>query len=562
MQTSNRILIMGLDGATWDVLDPWIKDGTLPNLGRLRRQGSWGALRSTIPPLTAPAWSTFMTGKRPGKHGVFHFTNLFDALQQTNGKRQIVNGQSIQSPTLWDIVAHAGRRVGVINVPMSYPPRPVNGFLITCFLTPRHAPVFTYPPELSRRLPDYVIDLDRFIETKPYQGPHDSDAIAPTLALVQEFREMTDKRARTALSLMESEPWDIFMVVFTSTDRMGHYLWPYHRAPDPQDDPQVQELCRAVRQHYIRLDAIIGELVATAGDETTLLIMSDHGMGLRPSKRVHLNNWLQQRGWLSPVKAQAERAAGLDGWLRRFGAPRDKIGRIARRIPGLMNTRLMTQAANARSLEIDVKSSRAYAVSIFDTVAGIRLNPEAEQKEAWRREIDASLKQLIDPDTGERVVEEIYRGDDYYRGPYAENVPEMLVVLKPEYSCGLRLGHYSALVTPVTAPFHRGNHRMEGIFLASGRDIRANPEPLPNLAIEDVAPTALYAMGLPVPADMDGRVLTAVWEPALLHARPIQYARPLGFWPNGTGAVYENEQLSEAEEETVRQRLAALGYLD
>lgn len=560
MRTSNRVLIIGLDGATWDVLDPWIEDGTLPHLARLRRAGSWGPLASTLPPLTAPAWSTFLTGKRPAKHGVFHFIDLFD--DDRGSRPDIVNSRSLKSSTLWDIAGHHGRRLITINTPMSYPPRPVNGVMITCFLTPRNAPVFTYPPELSQELAGYIIDLDRFIDVKPFQGPRDNQVVAPTLQMVREFREMTDVRAAIALRLMQSEPWDVFMVVFTSTDRMGHYLWPYHRSPDPNDDPNIQALCRAVREHYARLDEIVSELAAASGEDTTLVIMSDHGMGKRAAKRVHVNNWLRQRGWLVPVSSNANGASGAADLLQRLGLPRDKVGRIIRRIPGLMKTKVVKKAAQSRPLEVDTRRSQAYCMSMFDTVGGIQINLEGEAKEALRRQIVDGLQHIVDPETGEQVVDRIYYGPDYYDGPFAGHAPDIAVSMKPDYACNIRLGYYSAPVTPITSPLPRGNHRMNGIFLASGPDVVANPEPLKNLAIEDVAPTVLHLMGLPVPSDMDGRAITEILSPARQAAQSVQRSAPIGFWPSETEAVYRQDDLSEEDEDVVRQRLQALGYLD
>lgn len=560
---SNRVLIIGLDGATWDVLDPWIKDGTLPNLAKLRQSGSWGSLFSTIPPLTAPAWSTFVTGKRPGKHGVFHFIKLFDEDRGSGDKPQIVNARSIKSSTLWDIVAHHGRKVGVMNVPMSYPPRPMNGLMITCFLTPRHAPVFTYPPELSGQLTDYVIDLERFVDLKPYQGPRDEAVIAPTLTMMQEFRDMTDKRANTALSLMASNPWDVFMVVFTSTDRMGHYLWPYHRTPNPADDPKIQQLCQAVRDHYIRLDEIIGQLLHQAGPETTLIMMSDHGMGLRAAKRVHFNNWMQKQGWLVAAKpGNNHNGPNPDDWLRKLGIPRDKVGRLVRRIPGLMRTRMVRTATQSRSLEIDTGQSQAYCVPMYDMLTGVKINQEGERKEALRQEISQRLEQLVDPETGEHIVQQIFKGSDYYQGPHAENIPDMIVMIKPEYSCGHNLGHYSSFVTKMSAPLNRGNHRMNGIFMAYGPQVQANPSPLDNLMIEDVTPTILYLMGLPVPSDMDGRVLTEIVPSAVLTQQPIEVSPPIGFWPNPDSVEFIDEGASAEDEEAIREQLRALGYFE
>ncbi|GIK41925.1 MAG: nucleotide pyrophosphatase [Chloroflexota bacterium] len=561
MPVSNRVLVIGLDGATWDVLDPWLRDGSLPNLAKLRQNGSWGPLRSTLPPLTAAAWSTFMTGKRPGKHGVFHFINLFDS--DTTEKPRIVNARSIKSSSLWDILGHHQRKSTVINVPMTYPPRPVNGTMITCFLTPKNASVFTYPFELSQKLTDYIIDLDRFIDSKPYQDGHEVGTINPSLSLLEEFREMTEKRARTTLSLMDSQPWDFFMVVFMSTDRMGHYLWPYHRSADPNDPPEIQALCRGVHQYYQRLDEIVGELVTKAGENVTVVVMSDHGMGSKYSKRVHGNFWLQQHGWLATVQTNGARSmTGAESWLKQLGLPRDKIGRLMFRLPGVSKN-FVKKVAKSRSVNIDTEGSKAYFVPIYDNVAGIRINLVGEDKTALCQEIIQELEKIVDPETGEKVVEQIYRGEEYYYGPYAVNIPDLIVIIKPDYGWGHHLGHYSSVVTKVVqAKLLRGDHRLNGIFLANGPGIMSNPEPLTNLAIEDVAPTILYMLGLPVPSDIDGRVLTETLEPDILESRPVRYGEPVDFWPNKDEALFSDEVISAEDEAEIHARLRALGYLE
>ncbi|HID63217.1 MAG TPA: hypothetical protein EYP49_10820, partial [Anaerolineae bacterium] len=553
----------GLDGATWDVLDPWITDGSLPNLARLRHNGSWGVLFSSIPPISAAAWSTFMTGKRPGKHGIFHFIKLFDNNDSTDDKREIVNARSIKSSTLWDIMGHHDRKVALINVPMTYPPRPVNGFMITGLLTPRNASTFTYPPELSREITDYVIDLDRFIDKKPFQAAHDPEVIAPTLSLVQEFRDMLEKRAKVSLSLMSSRPWDVFMVVFTGTDRMGHYLWPYHRSADVDDSPETQELCHAVHQYYTRLDEIVGELVERAGEDVTVIVMSDHGMGPTHTKRVHCNNWLYQRGWLS-ARTESVRITNPDGWLRRLGLPRDKIGRVILRIPWLAGSRLVKNATQKRpaAADVDLEQSKAYCMPMHNTITGIRINLEGEGKTALLQEIVKELKKIVDPETEQPVVQQVYRGEDYYHGPYADNIPDIIVIMKPDYGCNYRLSPYSSAVTKRPGALDRGMHRLEGIFMVSGPAVVPNPGPLSGLGIEDVAPTILYLMGLPVPSDMDGRVLTEILPPTVLESRPVKQGEPMGLWPGEEEAVFSDEVISDEDEERIRKRLKALGYLE
>lgn len=559
MQTAKRVLIIGLDGATWDVLDPWIRDGTLPNLARLRQSGSWGPLASSIPPITAAAWSTFMTGKRPGKHGVYHFVKLFED-GAGDGAPELVSAYSLKSPTLWDVMGQHGRRVVLINIPLTYPPRPVNGVMITGLLTPSSAEVFTYPPELSRQLTDYQIDLERFSDKTPHVDSFDPSLTAPTLALVEEFHTIEEKRASVTFALMDSEVWDFFMIVFTATDRMGHYLWPYHRSARPHDNPEVQRLCQAVRDFYVRLDEIVGELAARAGEDTTIVILSDHGMGPVETKRFHCNNWLRQHGWLA-ARATSTSIMSPDGILKRLGLPRDKIGRIIYRIPGLARSRVVKQATNRRGEVVDIERSTAYCVPIFFNITGIRVR-EGQGKGGLCQEIMRELAALTDPETGRRIVQRVHRAAEYYHGPYAENIPDIIAILDPDYGCSYYLSHYSSVVTKRPLGAGPAKHRPNGIFAACGPGIAAQPAALPHLRIEDVAPTVLYLMDLPVPSDMDGRVLTEAIDPALVAAQPMRAGGPMVFWPEAAEATFSEAVMSDEDEEVIRDRLRALGYFE
>lgn len=561
MGKSKRVMVIGLDGATWDVLDRWMADRTLPNLAKLRSQGSWGVLRSTIPPITAPAWSTFMTGKRPSKHGVYHFVDLFGSNEEDRGSRdrELVSARSLKSPALWDILGHHDRKVLLINIPLTYPPRPVNGVMVTGLLTPRNAPVFTYPAALSNEITDYKIDLDRFVDKTPFVDEIDGEIVVPSLTLVDEFRDMLEKRARVTFSLMTSQPWDFFMVVFIGTDRMGHYLWQYHNEQSG-GSPEAQALGRAVQEYYVRLDEIVGELVGKAGDDVSTIIMSDHGMGPKHTKRVHVNNWLLERGWLKATSANGK-ITNPDDWIRRLGLPRDEIGRIIHRFPGVANSQLVKRAAALAGRPVDFAGSEAFAIPIFNHIFGIRLNAKGQAREYLRAELTRALRDLTDPQTRIKLVEHVYRGEDYYDGPYAQNVPDLIVMMHPDYGGNYRLGRYTSLVTELQVHSHRGNHRMEGIFAVCGPGVAQQSEPLPNLDIEDVAPTVLHLMELPVPVDMDGRVLTEIHGPEL-KARPVQLGPALDFWTNEKAEGFGDEVMSEENEAEIRERLKALGYIE
>lgn len=563
MQSQDKVLIIGLDGATWTVLGPWIEDGSLPHLRALRERGCWGELRSTIPPLTAPAWSSFITGKNPGKHGVFHFVEMDDGVAGDFDKPEIVDARSIQSPTLWDILGHNDRKVGAINVPMSYPPRPINGFMITCLLTPPNAPVFTYPPDLSMQLGDYQIDLDRFIEQKPFarngEATPQKRVVKPSLQLMQEFSAMEEKRARTTLALMESEPWDTLMVVFTATDRMGHYLWPYHRTQDHDDTPEAQALHQAIYDFYVQLDQYVGQIVAKAGEDTSVFVMSDHGMGPIFSKNTHWNNWLYRSGYLNMERANSNTP---DGWMLRLGLPRDRIGQLVKQIPGLSSSGLVKKAKTAHTATIDYAHSKAYYVRIFDPVGGIRITEQGPAKSKLCDKLMTELKKVVDPQTGKPICRLVLRREECFHGPYADEMPDIILVMHPEYGSSDRLSNYSAIVTDRPSINDPGGHHIEGIFIACGPDVRAQREPLAGLQIEDVAPTVLHVQGLPVPLDMDGRVLTEILKPGIQEQRPVRLCVPTPRWPSEEDAVYLEESTSTEDDDGVRDRLRALGYFE
>jgi predicted AlkP superfamily phosphohydrolase/phosphomutase len=557
-----RVLIIGLDGATWTVLKPWMDDGTLPNLERMRAAGCWGELRSTIPPLTAPAWSTFLTGKNPGKHGVFHFVPLDDGAEPDDSaqahKPEIVDARSIQSSTLWDILGHHDRKVGSINVPMSYPPRPVNGFMITCLLTPPDAEVFTYPPELSKKLDGYQIDLDRFIDQKPFardeQGEHVKRIVKPSLQLVHEFYAMEEKRAETALELMGAQPWDVFMVVFTATDRMGHYLWPYHQKGD--GTPEGDAIHEAIRKLYQRLDEHIGALVEKAGPETSVILMSDHGMGPIFSRNVHWNSWLYKNGYLTVAKSSSKT---LDGWLLRLGIPRDRIRKIARSIPGLSQSRMASKVRTAQTASFDYRSSRVYYTRIFDPVGGFFVYATGEEREKLIKELMTKVRELKDPATGKPIVREIFRREECYHGPHIEGLPDIIILMYPEYGSSDRLSNYSAIVTERPQIGDPGGHHLEGIFMASGREIAAQPKALEGLEIQDIAPTVLYLLGLPIPADMDGLPRVEICGPEAGISRAPEEGAPVGLWPSEAAAQPIIQVSGGAE--VIMDRLRALGYV-
>src|SRR5439155_841145 len=224
---SRRVLVIGLDGATFRTLGPWAARGEMPELARLMAAGCHGELRSTFPPLTPPAWSSFMTGKNPGKHGVFSFRRLAATAYRSG---DLITANQLRARTLWDIAGEAGLRVGAINVPPSYPVRPVNGFMVACLMAPAGESDVISPPELRALLPeDYAISLEPPRQLLPSEPGYREQC----LAYLEKLRRLGQQRLQVTLRLLREQPWDLLSVVFYEPDRVQHFFWSHLAAAGP-----------------------------------------------------------------------------------------------------------------------------------------------------------------------------------------------------------------------------------------------------------------------------------------------------------------------------------------
>src|SRR4030042_5822205 len=261
----NRVVVIGLDGADWKVINPLIEEGRLPHIASLIAQGSSGILRSTILPHSPIAWTSFSTGKNPGKHGIFYFT----APVANSYATQFLNSTFIRTKTIWEILSDYGKMVGVVDVPITYPPREVNGYMVSGMTIPSEESIFTFPAglhtELIREFGEFP--LEDCITTPFFKGNF--------LFALKELYRFTDHRHNVAQYLMKRMDWDFFMVVFRGTDLLQHATWRYrteeYRNAHPKETEKRGEV---LSQFYEKLDRIIGEIVNAAGD-THIFMMSD-----------------------------------------------------------------------------------------------------------------------------------------------------------------------------------------------------------------------------------------------------------------------------------------------
>ncbi len=555
-----RVVVIGLDGATFDVITPLLRDGYLPNVARLIERGAHGPLISTIPPVTGAAWSSFMTGKNPGRHGVYGLMRL----QSNSYEVTPISSADRKSRDLWEIAGEQGKRVIVLNVPITYPVRAVNGVLISGFMTPSRAEDYAHPKtilsQIEKQVGEYRISFEdnrRKAERSLWSSSRYEDAF------LEDTVKTTRVHAETLFHLMDREEWDFLMIVFQGTDGLQHIFWRDMDPNHPKHDPERPSKYRnVVREFYQLMDEIIGQVVTKLQRESTIFLVSDHGF--TPfSKFVSLNVFLMQHGYLKLKREPKILAKRL---MFRLGITPLSLFRLLNRLHlGKFRQSLRKEDVRRRirgwfiSLrDVDWSKSVAYSMGgwgqIYLNLGG--REPQGivgEDSKSLTDKIIRGLLALKDPSSGRQVFASgrIYRKEDIYDGPLVSLAPEIVAIPDPPYKTfpDYEFGS-NRLITEALG--WSGTHAMNGIFVASGpRVIKTSVEP----KIIDVAPTILYLLGLPVPGDMDGRVLTEIISQQMLTKEPVRIEHVTH------APVQEEYAMSSTDEEDLRKTLKALGYL-
>lgn len=539
-------LVLGLDGATWSVLDPLIRLGAVPNLARLANTGVRGPLRSTLPPITGPAWTTFMTGKDPGQHGFIDW-----GLVDTDYILRLNTFADIRDHPFWHYLEGAGRRVGLFNIPFTYPPRPIDGFWVTGMSTPDLASAWAYPPELKEPLmavlgPSYTFE---------FHVIHHSEA--DHADMVEALIELEGKRTQALESLIDEYTPDDVVVVYTGTDRVGHILG--HRA-DFSGMKALEEaspLQRSILSYYRFLDEQVGRLLSHLDADGHVVVLSDHGFTTQ--EKVFLTNeWLRHEGYLV-----LDSLGHMAEMVRR---------RAARWLSGPQEARPERKVLDTRTVlgkTINLGRTRAFS----NALNGIYLNvqgrfskgcvrPGADYDDL-RRELRDRLLELADPETGERIVEAVIFKEDVYSGPNVHLFPDLLLRFVGDRYAGDRyfFGPPGSCRRVGRSPFRypsvwgHGDHYRDGILILSGPAFRASEALTSPAGLADVAPTLLHLMGLPVPSGMTGRVLVEAFTIEHCRANPVKQI-------DDPAVRQESDSLSREEEHMVYERLRDLGYLE
>jgi predicted AlkP superfamily phosphohydrolase/phosphomutase len=534
---AKRVMIIGLDGATFDVLGPIMDKGYMPNMKRMIETGASGILDSTKPPITPAAWTTFMTGMGPGRHGVIDF----ERYDPTSNKLAFNSMFQIQEKTIWQLLSEKNYKVGSIHLPMTYPPMKVNGFMVSGFETPSIEAEFTYPKELKEKIlkniPDYTYSTNWRRGVLGGRSYFDEN--------LEYFKSNFRQNVKLARLCTQEYGWDAMMVLFKLVDNIQHKTWRYI---DPKNEGKFPKEQKKVYECFKVLDDCLGDLMALAKEqEATIIVMSDHGHGSLDGQAQP--NWLlKEWGYLRLTSETSQARTRLSGIWHRL--TKKKGGRFVQGSVGI-----------EKDLAIDWTQTRACVMHagmygfLYVNLKGRQPEGIVEpyEYEQLRNELIEKLLAAKDEHFGEPVFTEVVKPEELYQCSREEhpNLPDLMLIPKVGLAVVRKIrGNKS--VRWVLSGKLGGTHRVEGIFIAHGPGVKAGMKIHGNIA--DITPTLLSMLGQTVPADMEGKALVNVFDPPL----QIEFEPPRKY----QAAESPTEIFSKEEKQMLTDRLTDLGYLE
>ncbi len=553
-----RVFVIGLDGVPFDLLHEWAMSGHMPNFRRLMEQGTCGGLASTMPPTSGPSWSSFSTGKNPGKTGIYDFLYR----RPDSYVFPPVNARMRDGRSLWRILSDAGKRVGVVNIPISYPVEEVNGLLISGWMTPYYAKDFTYPPELAEEINTNVGDYRIY--------PAETFSESRKDAFFGACDELLELLTETNLYLMEKDDWDFFMTVYFDTDRVLHQLWHYLDAEHPWRTDDGADRSAPVVEYFTKLDTAVGRLLERAGDDTNVFVMSDHGMG-RASRFVVLNNLLLELGFM---KLADDLPTRLKAFAFRNGFTLRNVHKLADRLGVAKHAEYknvysfdpLLKRFFLSFMNVDWGRTQAYSFgrhygSVFLNVAGREPNgavARGSEYERVRDEIAEAMLGYIDPELGRPLVGKCIKREEIYSGSHFDEAPDLMLLPYDPADIFFGLSDFGSNRIWDETYRYSGMHRETGVMIGCGPDVRPGAR-FDDGSVIDLAPTFLHLLGQAVPEDMDGAPLTDILTEEFNREHPVVRAATPGGEGGGSEAAHD---YSEEEEAEIMGRLRDLGYLN
>jgi predicted AlkP superfamily phosphohydrolase/phosphomutase len=463
MAKGSRVLLIGLDCAPPELIfNKWKKD--LPNISNLIDNGIYGKLKSIIPPITIPAWTSMFSSKDPGQLGFYGFRNRRSYNYE---ELYFANANYVKEKLLWNYLSINRKTSIVINVPQTFPPKPLRGIMVGCFLTPNKEVQFTYPNEIKYEIDNiadgnYIIDVENFRTEEKER-------------LLKQIYEMTERRFKVIKNFLKTKYWDIFIFVEMGIDRIHHGFWRYmdkHHRLYEENNPYKH----AIKRYYEYIDSEIGEVIDIIPDKTYIIIVSDHGAkGMKGG--ICINEWLKKEGYLK-LRENPEGQVPLKTSMIDWG-----------------NTYAWGEGGYYGRLFLNVKGREPQGII------------DRDNYEKFRDEIKYKLENLGD-DKGNNIGTIVFKPEEIYRE--CKNIPPDLIIYfgnlnwRSAGSIGLDEIH---MFENDTGP-DDANHDQYGIFVMSRKgEILENKGERENLNIYDVAPTILSLFDSEIPEDMIGKIV-------------------------------------------------------
>ncbi len=528
-----RVIIIGIDGGTWDVFNPMIEQGLMPDLLSLKTTGCSGILMSTDPPSTPPGWTTLMTGMLPGKHRVIGFDE-YDHLTDT---MRYTNSSSIAVETMWSYLSRLGYRVASLNMPQTYPPFQVNGIMVSGFGCPGMDCQFSWPPAFKQKILDSIPDYDL---TLGWNGGQDMiDPQAFSRAITTTIKRLDYERQLFDLACQECD-WDILLFQLHQIDSFLHRGWGYTIPGALSDRPHLQSQLHKMFQAF---DKLIGYLAASCQPNGSVMIVSDHGHGPAPKAQIKPNVALRQTGYLKTRRS-----------LKRIG---NRIIKNCRKLTGKTTHFQSGETRIREKLMIDARHTRAFCINAVG-YCSVVINLKGRQKEGIVEPSDYhetinNLKHLFesieDPDSGNKIFQRAVTPAELY-GIDARNdcrFGDVIFFPYPQY--GLSRSTKGDSILKYSSNPYKGCHRKEGMYVLNGPSFKSGLNL--NASIADIVPTLYGIMQVDLPENLDGRIL----HEALNYKLETQYTNSAPVTDTGT------KRLSESDEALIHQRLVNMGYL-
>jgi predicted AlkP superfamily phosphohydrolase/phosphomutase len=526
----NRVLLLGLDGATFSVLDPLMDAGVMPALESLCSRGTRSLLLSTPNPLTPSAWTSMTTGRSPGNHGIFDFVRVEQSGPHPTFR--LATSSDIRHPTLFSILGEQGLTTISMNFPVMFPPKPEMGFMIPGFVPHRHLRQATNPRSFYEqlkeipglKLDEITVDFEEERRSVQVLEHHQyEDWIKFHIRRERHWWRILDH-------LMTAEPWALSAVVFDGVDKLQHAFWRFldpalfDEASASAEERRIRELCV---DYFREIDDIIGKLVDLLDDDDQVFVTSDHGFGAT-DEILYINTWLSEHGYLT--------------WTE--DAPLAK--------EGMLNTEGMKTPA----FLFDWPKTRAFALTPGSNGIYLHVDDDAERRRLADEIADALLS-VSNPVTGERVVQRVMKRESVFPGGASDQAPDLTLVLR-DYGF-VSVLRSEEVVRP--RPEVVGAHHPDGIFVAAGAGIQRGAT-VDRLSILDVTPAMMYGLGLPIPREFEGRLPNEIYTPDSLEARPADLETAPALREEQPPAPESLPAYDAEGEEVLMERLRALGYLE